>query len=86
MVVGNDVLLKCVIPSFEADFVRVGSWLDSEGAEYPADNEMGKTEPQKPRIEIDVEKENVSCVETHANVVLAFVFLNLVHASLITFV
>ena len=84
MVVGNDVLLKCVIPSFEADFVRVGSWLDSEGAEYPADNEMGKTEPQKPRIEIDVE--NVSCVETHANVVLAFVFLNLVHASIITFV
>ena len=32
---GNDVLLKCVIPSLEADFVSVESWIDSEGNQYP---------------------------------------------------
>lgn len=41
VVVGNDVILKCVIPSFEADFVSVGSWIDSEGVEYPVNYEMG---------------------------------------------
>ena len=41
VVIGNDVLLKCVIPSFEADFVFVGSWVDSEGVEYPVNYELG---------------------------------------------
>ena len=41
VVLGNDVLLKCVIPSFEADFVSVGSWVDSEGVEYPVNYELG---------------------------------------------
>ena len=31
VILGNDVLLKCDIPSFEADFVSVSSWVDSEG-------------------------------------------------------
>ena len=35
VVMGNDVLLKCVIPSLEADFVSVESWIDSEGNQYP---------------------------------------------------
>ncbi len=28
---GNDVLVKCDIPSFVGDFVSVVGWLDSEG-------------------------------------------------------
>ena len=28
---GNDVLVKCDIPSFVTDFVSVQSWVDSEG-------------------------------------------------------
>ena len=31
VILGNDVLLKCDIPSFQADFVSVESWVDSEG-------------------------------------------------------
>lgn len=31
VIVGNDALFKCSIPSFVADFVSVTGWLDSEG-------------------------------------------------------
>ena len=31
VIVGNDALFKCSIPSFVADFVSVDSWMDSEG-------------------------------------------------------
>ena len=32
----NDVLFKCGIPSFVADFVTVVGWADSEGSNYNA--------------------------------------------------
>ena len=35
VILGNDVLLKCNIPSFQADFVSVESWVDSEGVSIP---------------------------------------------------
>lgn len=36
---GNSAILKCVIPSFVADFVNVQSWLDELGrAYYPTRN------------------------------------------------
>ena len=31
VILGNEVFLKCDIPSFAADFVSVVSWVDSEG-------------------------------------------------------
>ena len=31
IILGNDALVKCNIPSFVADFVTVDSWADSEG-------------------------------------------------------
>jgi hypothetical protein len=34
IILGNDALLRCTIPSFVADFVTVAAWADSEGAEY----------------------------------------------------
>lgn len=39
---GNAAVLKCSIPSFVADFVRVESWIDEEGNELrPSDNYGG---------------------------------------------
>ncbi|XP_065368707.1 uncharacterized protein LOC135961139 [Calliphora vicina] len=36
---GNAAVLKCAIPSFVADFVKVESWIDEEGTELrPSDN------------------------------------------------
>ena len=34
--IGNDVLLKCAIPSFLADFLSVAGWVGSEGAQISA--------------------------------------------------
>ena len=42
VILGNDVLLKCNIPSFGADFVSVASWVDSEGLTFPVNQNYGK--------------------------------------------
>lgn len=35
---GNTAVLKCNIPSFVADFVKVEAWIGSDGSEFlPAD-------------------------------------------------
>ena len=34
VIVGNDAIMRCKIPSFVADFVSVVSWQDAEGNEY----------------------------------------------------
>ena len=31
VITGNDAIFKCSVPSFQADFVSVDSWVDSEG-------------------------------------------------------
>ena len=36
ILLSNDVLFKCGIPSFVADFVTVVGWADSEGSNYNA--------------------------------------------------
>ena len=36
VMIGNDVLLKCAIPSFLADFLSVTGWVGSEGAQIRA--------------------------------------------------
>ena len=41
VILGNDVFLKCNIPSFEADFVSVSSWVDSEGKTYSVETDYG---------------------------------------------
>ena len=41
---GNDVLLKCNIPSFVSDFVAVTSWVDSEGMEFHMNSKYGNLE------------------------------------------
>ncbi|XP_037088022.1 Down syndrome cell adhesion molecule-like protein Dscam2, partial [Pollicipes pollicipes] len=43
VIVGNSGVLRCDVPSFVADFVRVQSWVDSSGATYfPSDRYDGK--------------------------------------------
>ncbi len=39
---GNDVLLRCRVPSFVADFVNVVGWTDSEGVDYVQGRDYGK--------------------------------------------
>ena len=41
VILGNDVFLKCSIPSFEADFVSVSGWVDSEGKAFSVENNYG---------------------------------------------
>ena len=40
---GNDVLMKCGIPSFVADFVQVIGWLEESTNQelFPSDKSMG---------------------------------------------
>lgn len=38
---GNTAVLKCNIPSFVADFVRVDAWLGSDGTEYTSTTDFG---------------------------------------------
>ena len=39
ILLSNDVLFKCGIPSFVADFVSVVGWVDSEGSGYDANDQ-----------------------------------------------
>ena len=41
VIIGNEVLLKCDIPSFASDFVSVAAWVDSEGVSYARNNQLG---------------------------------------------
>jgi len=38
---GNTAVLKCTIPSFVADFLRVEAWLASDGTEYAPQEDFG---------------------------------------------
>lgn len=38
---GNTAVLKCNIPSFVADFVKVEAWVDSDGGEYLLTDDIG---------------------------------------------
>ena len=40
VIMGNEVILKCDIPSFATDFVSVVSWVDSEGLTF-TQNSLG---------------------------------------------
>ena len=37
---GNDAIVKCEIPSFVGDLVKISSWVDSSGKEYPASEQF----------------------------------------------
>lgn len=41
VIMGNDVILKCDIPSFVADFVQVVSWHDNKGSTVMSSSSYG---------------------------------------------
>ena len=42
IILGNDVLFKCLIPSFVSDFVSVEVWIDSEANAFYPSSKYGK--------------------------------------------
>ncbi len=44
---GNTAVLKCNIPSFVADFVRVDAWVASDDTAYLPSSDYGKS-PRTP--------------------------------------
>ena len=60
---GNDALLKCKIPSFVADFVRVVNWEDDkQNILYPNKNYGNESKLQQKKIlEIAMLGNNLSC-------------------------
>ena len=44
VVVNNDALIKCNIPSYVADFVTIVGWVDSEGNSYRPSENTGNEE------------------------------------------
>lgn len=44
VVLRNDVILKCSLPSFVADFVSVTAWVDSQANTHHQGDNMGKKE------------------------------------------
>ena len=41
IIVGNDAILKCSIPSFVTDFVQVEAWIDSEANILGSNSKIG---------------------------------------------
>lgn len=41
---GNTAVLKCNIPSFVADFVKVEAWVNSDGGEYLPTDDIGSSD------------------------------------------
>ena len=41
VILGNDVVIKCNIPSFVADFLSVTAWVTSEGTEFQQSDMSG---------------------------------------------
>ena len=46
IIIGNDALMKCNIPSFVTDFVSVVNWEDSEGGLIFENDNFGNFETQ----------------------------------------
>ena len=42
VILGNDALFKCLIPSFVSDFVVVEAWIDNEAKAFYPSSKYGK--------------------------------------------
>ena len=47
VILGNDALIKCEIPSFVSDLVAISGWIDNKGNEYFAQTSYGTSCFQK---------------------------------------
>jgi len=41
IVLGNDALVKCKIPSYVSDLAQIVGWVDSEASEFLINNHYG---------------------------------------------
>ena len=73
IIIGNDALMKCLIPSFVADFVSVINWEDSEGNLIFANNNFGNDRPESVALRV---KEGTSNLKT------CFCLLQNIHLTL----
>lgn len=48
ILLGNDVIFKCKVPSFVDDFVHIINWVDNDGVSYYPRIDKGKTVPGCP--------------------------------------
>jgi len=64
---GNAAVLKCSIPSFVADFVRVESWIDEEGTELRHSENYGILNLSKHLVRLDITKSICSWASTIQN-------------------
>lgn len=39
---GNAAIIKCIIPSFVADFVQVNAWVDEDGVEFGSSGDQSQ--------------------------------------------
>ena len=54
VLLSNDVLFKCNIPSFISDFVSVIGWVDSEGSSHSGENEyLGNSRLSMSQVDTD---------------------------------
>ena len=49
VLLNNDVIFKCSVPSFVSDFVQVEGWEDSEGGSFYANEQPGNLFPRRLR-------------------------------------
>lgn len=57
---GNAAVLKCSIPSFVADFVKVEAWLDEEGTVISDSEDLGNNGHYK-QLMCPLPAHNVPC-------------------------
>ena len=43
MLLGNDVIFKCKVPSFVDDYVHIINWVDNDGVDHYPRIEKGKS-------------------------------------------
>ena len=57
IILGNDAIVKCNVPSFVADFVSVESWVDSEGRDIlRVESVVGNVSGDDPPVKLSQRK------------------------------
>ena len=67
VIVGNDAIVKCNIPSFVTDFVAVDSWVDSEANDiFPDTDNTGQQRGETPDQNVVLEIYSMTGSHTQA--------------------
>lgn len=61
MMKGNSAIIKCLIPSFVADFVHVVAWIDESNEEILHNEDSNIGIEMKPKDDLFSSNPNISC-------------------------